>query len=114
MTEQSKTDYEIADAIVADLPTLTADQAAWLIARIATKHDFVAVVFTPEDARLHIRNAFEADDVTRQITNADVEAFLASWEWRKGLSDVLYEEGFEMFSRAYDDLFDADGNLRSQ
>lgn len=105
--------YQIADDIVSGLPAITAEQAAWVIARIMSKYELTGAVFTPGDVRDYIQNAFDADEVTREVTDADVEAMLGTWEWRKGIAAVLCSEGGEMLQNAYNDTFDDKGNIRT-
>ena len=114
MPDKPKSNYEIADDAVAALPPLTNEQAAWVIARIMSKYDLTGTVFTPEDVRSYIQNAFDADEVNREVTDHDVEAMLGTWEWRKGISSYLTEEGGEMLQTAYNDTFDSEGNIRSE
>ena len=102
-----------AEAILVGLPEMDDETAIRLVNAIATEYRFVGAMFTPSDVRENITEWFDADDVEREVTDADVEAMLNTWEWRKGIGEVLSNEGGEMIVNAYNDTFDADGNIRS-
>jgi spermidine synthase len=110
-TDQNPID--IAAAIVATLPEMDEDVAAWVIARLMNVSGFTGAFFTPGGVREYITDAFAADEVERDVTDADVEAMLNSWEWRKGIRECLASEGGEMIQNAYNDTFDDNGNIRS-
>lgn len=107
-------DHDIVNDIAGTIPSLTDDQAAWLIAAISREHRFVTVTFTPDDVRDYITNALAADSVTREVTDADLNAIMDSWEWRKGMAEFLGSEGMDMVQNAYNDAFDDKGQRRSE
>lgn len=94
------------------LPEMTDDEALSLIVAIRHAHNFVGTTFTPTDVRDNLTEWFAADEVGREVTDADVEAILNTWEWSKGIADVLVNEGGEMLLNAYNDTFDSKGNVR--
>jgi hypothetical protein len=106
------TNYERADEIVATLPDLTEEEAVWVIARIMNDHQITGALFGPNDIRDHLENSVLVGDVERPVTDADVEAVLRTWEWRKGICEVLCERGYELLADACDEVLDADGDLR--
>ena len=107
-------DHDVVNDIAGTIPSLTDDQAAWLIARIATEHRFVGLMFTPTDVKRTIVNCFEVDDITRPVTDADVEAVIGTATWRHSLEEHLSSEGHDIIVSIIEDVFDANGNIRPE
>lgn len=86
------------------LPEMTDDEAIALIIAIKRTHNFVGTVFTPRDVRDHLREYHFAEEDGREPTDAEMDAVFATWEWRKGMADILCERGWEVLNDA---IFDA-------
>lgn len=83
-----------------DLPEMTDEEAISLIAAIEKSHNFVVVAFTPNDVRDHLREYHFAEEDGREPTDAEMKAIFATWEWRKGMAEVLCERGWEALNDA--------------
>lgn len=63
-------------------------------------------VFVPEDAEAYYDNLRE-DDPELPEWDDIADIVLGTWEWRKGISEMLSERGFEMFDGMFNDVLTA-------
>jgi hypothetical protein len=71
------------------------------------KFGWSGTVFSPNDARQYIANCREADDLP-ELSDDELDMWTneicRSWEWRKGLLEVMTEHGWELIASAYEDV----------
>lgn len=96
------------------IPEMTDDEALSFIAAIMRKHRFTGALFTPTDVRDYLNGVSFGYLPEREITDADINAMLDTWEWRKGITEVLGNEGMDMVANAANDVFDDEGNIRPE
>ena len=60
-------------------------------------------MFVPEDAEAYWQN-LQDDDPTLPEWEDVADIVLGTWEWRKGIAEMLSERGFAMFDGMFDDV----------
>lgn len=60
-------------------------------------------MFVPSDAESHWE-MLQEDDPTLPGWEDVADIVLGTWEWRKGIQEILTERGFEMFDGMFDDV----------
>lgn len=96
----SQTTTERTDTINTDfIKDLTENEAIYLIVAIENQFGWAGTTFTREDAEREWLAQTEATGAT-PMPDEVWELVQQQWEWRKGLSEILSERGWELVTAA--------------
>ncbi len=80
-----------------DTQEVTEDQAFTILHQLSLRFGWVGTMFTREDADA----AMGTED---ELTDEMWHDLQMTWEWRKGLQEIITERGFEIISDAVSDV----------
>ena len=93
--------------MIFDTDNITEDEAMTVYHTLARRFGWSGTFFTREDAQEAWRNQqFDLD--TGLTADAEMpddvwDAIMSSWYWRKGLTDILTERGWELLADAVEE-----------
>ena len=98
--------------MIIDTENATEDEAIQAYFAMSQRFGWQGTFFTREDAETVWQNSFPDPETGLIRTDGmpdDVwEAIRNCWYWRKGLSDILTERGWEIVNEAVDEVVGAD------
>ena len=84
-----------------DTQEVTEDQAFTILHQLRLRFGWVGTMFTREDAGAHL-------GPEEELTDEMWHDLQMTWEWRKGLQEIITERGFEIISTAVDQVVATD------
>jgi hypothetical protein len=95
-------DFRNDNPMTVDMTTITEDQAVQLYFRLALQFGWGGTFFTREDAE----STWDIE-ANGPFTDEVWEAIRLTWYWRKGLTEILTERGFDLVSEAITEVAEA-------
>ena len=86
--------------MIIDTQECSEDQAFTILHELRLRFGWCGTMFTRGDADA----IFDAEHAMDAMTDGQWSALQMTWEWRKGLQELITERGFEIISDAVSDV----------